>query len=641
MKRALPIFVLAASWTGYLAAQTGNKTAVLNSKHDFRATSGATIRSVSGQDACLFCHTPHQGDPGTYLWNQQTSTTQFPVYSSSTLQAGVTPIQPQDVSKLCLSCHDGTIALGDTLNDGLIPFVQGTGYTLPSGSPSNLAGSKGFTDDHPFAFSPVVGAEIVNPAAGDPVQLDRGGRLQCTACHEPHQQNIDATAGKFLVKNNDSSAICLTCHVKAGWANSSHRLPQDPTDDLRYTAQQGAHTGYTGVSHNGCESCHRPHSPQQAQRLIKLPEENTCHQCHDGSVAQTTRNIKSEFQGKLYRHPADITPSVHDAAESPTYASAPLPETSSGAARHAECPDCHNSHYANSATAQPPLLSGPLQGARGHSIAGTFLPQAANEFEICFKCHADSANKPQYSDTSTVGVGFGRNPQRQFDQGNPNRYNTRIEFGFSVSYHPVTQPRNLSTGSGGDVPSLRGQPITQGGAPLGTRTLSAASYIYCTDCHNNDTGRNLGQLSGPTGSHGSNLPHLLERANQLESSPASPGSSGSGVSYSLTNYALCDKCHDVSGSILQDRSFKEHSKHVRGENAACSTCHDPHASSAPMLINFDNSIVGASSGGRLEYQRTGFRQGKCYLRCHGEDHNPKTYDSGGDGAHPAIGLRRK
>lgn len=74
-----------------------------------------------------------------------------------------------------------------------------------------------------------------------------------------------------------------------------------------------------------------------------------------------------------------------------------------------------------------------------------------------------------------------------------------------------------------------------------------------------------------------------------------------------------------------NQSFKEHEEHIREASAACSTCHDPHASQAPMLINFDRSIVGPSSSGRLEYHRTGFRTGECYLTCHGQDHNPKSY----------------
>jgi predicted CXXCH cytochrome family protein len=623
--KCLPDVLFLLGLTGLpLAAQMPGKTEILNSKHDFRASASATIRSTAGQDACVFCHTPHNADPGAPLWNHRLPMGQFPVYQSSTMKANVSPMSAQDSSKLCLICHDGTIALGDTVNDGLIPFLQGGNYTLPASSPSNLAGgNRGFSDDHPFAFALALGTEIRTPAGGDPVRLDQNGRLQCVSCHQPHREDIDPTVRKFLVKANDASAICLSCHVKVGWANSAHRLPPDPAEDLRYTQQQGAHTGYIGVSRNACESCHRPHSPQIAQRLVKFPEENTCYQCHDGSVANP--NIKSEFPAKRYIHPVSITPSVHDAAESPTSPISPLPETNSGTPRHTECVDCHNPHYSNTASAQPPSVNGALAGTSGISVADTFLPQSASEYEICFKCHADSANKPQLFDMTTVGIGYGRNPQRQFDAGNPNRFNTRLEFEFSLSHHPVTRAQNLSTGPGGDVPSLRIQPVSPGGAPLPGRTLSATSLIYCTDCHNSDTGRNLTGFAGPRGPHGSNIPHLLERTNGLEVPPAVAGGSSPGVSYSPADYALCDKCHDVTGSILHDQSFKEHSKHIRGENAACSTCHDPHASSAPMLINFDRSIVGPSGTGRLEYQRTGFRHGACYLRCHGEDHNPERY----------------
>ena len=616
----IALLLLAAGVAGLVRAQTGSKSAIINTKHDFRTTSTAQIRSAAGQDACIFCHTPHNASPGTYLWNHKLSTRDFPVYSSTTMQSTVTPIQPQDVSKLCLSCHDGTIALGDTVNNGSMDFVQGANYTLPASSASNLAGDQTFANDHPFGFAPHISAEIVNPPAMDPVHLDKSGKVQCTSCHDPHREDTDPTTRKFLVKSNQGSALCLTCHQKMGWNGSVHQMPPDVLEDSRYTQVQGAHTGYIGVRNNGCESCHRPHAPQVGPRLMKQAEENVCFQCHDGSV--TNLNIKAEFTGKTYTHPVLTTPSVHDAAENPNSALNPLPETSIGQARHAECADCHNPHQATTATALPPAVSGALVGVKGQSSGNSFLPQAANQYEVCFKCHADSGNKPQSRDIGTAGIGYGRNPQRQFNVGNPNAFNTRVEFTQSISSHPVTQARNLSLA---EVPSLRTNMITPGGAPISGRVLGPGSQIYCSDCHNNDSGRNLGTSAiAPSGPHASNQPHLLERANAMEPAPATPGS-GSGISYSLANYALCDKCHDVANSVMADRSFGRHSMHVQGENTACSTCHDAHASSAPMLVNFDRSIVAPNSRGVLSFTRTGIGHGTCSLRCHGQDHNNESY----------------
>lgn len=625
MRRAatLGCLVLAGALVVRLLAQgpLNTKVGIINSKHDFRARSTAAIRSVSGQDACVFCHTPHNAaDSSSYLWNHTLSMRDHPTYSSSTLQSTVIPISSRDVSKLCLSCHDGSIAAGETVNDGTIPFLQGASYTLPASSSSNIAGDQTFSSDHPFGFAPQMGRELQSPPSHDAVKLDGNGKIQCTSCHDPHNENIDTTIGKFLVKANASSELCLSCHQKAGWANSAHRMPPDIGEDAKYTSNQGAHTGYIGIGKNGCESCHRPHAAQEPARLVKFVEENTCFQCHDGSVAN--RNIESEFLSKTYKHPVLITPSVHDASESPNSGAHTLPETAAGAPRHSECSDCHNPHYANNTAAQPPLVSGALLGVKGQSAANAYLPVASNQYEICFKCHGDSANQPQALDQGTVGIGYGRNPQRNFLVG-LNAVNVRLQFTESSSFHPVTRVSNVSQA---EVPSLRPTIITPGGSPVATRPLSSASVIYCTDCHNNDSGRNLDDSSsGPSGPHGSNIPHLLEREYVLETPPAQPGLRTSGAIYATRNYALCDKCHDVSNSVLQDRSFPTHQEHVRAQGAACSTCHDPHGSTGPMLVNFDRSLVSPSSNGRLQYSRLGPGHGSCSLTCHGKDHNAQTY----------------
>ncbi len=609
------------------------KSSLLNTRHDFSVHSFSDTRAVTEEQVCVFCHTPHNATPNVPLWNRSATVASAQTYSSSTLQSTVTQPTSADVSKLCLSCHDGTVALGDTVNNGLIPFLQGTNYKLPSASTANLNNATGFSDDHPFAFVPLTGTEIRVPPPGDAVKLDSNGKVQCVSCHQPHVPNNDPTVGKFLVKANLRSAICVTCHARTGWDAASHRQPASSVDDGRYGALQGAHTGYTGVSNNGCESCHRPHSPAVGQRLLKFVEENTCFQCHNGAVADSNRNIQSELQTKVYRHPVLTTPSVHDTAEGPTNPTFRLPETAAGSPRHAECADCHNPHAANSQTATPPAASGLQRYVKGITSVGAAIDNVTNQYEVCLKCHGDSANKPQSVDTGNFGVGFGRNPRRLTDQSNPNAFNVRIEFTSTVAWHPVVNPRGLTTDTNGVVPSLRSAPIDANGSPISGRTLSATSLIYCTDCHNNSSGRNLGSATGPVGPHGSNVIHILERNYTYNTPPATPGGTIGQVSYSTNTYALCNKCHDIDGSILQNRSFKEHDKHVRGVGASCSVCHDGHginggnALNNAHLINFDLSIVGPDPNtGLLKYESTGFRSGRCYLQCHGKQHSPENYN---------------
>jgi hypothetical protein len=74
-------------------------------------------------------------------------------------------------------------------------------------------------------------------------------------------------------------------------------------------------------------------------------------------------------------------------------------------------------------------------------------------------------------------------------------------------------------------------------------------------------------------------------------------------------------------------------------NAPCNTCHDPHGISITQgnstnnskLINFNTSVVSPNSAGLLRYESTGTFSGRCYLSCHGMNHNPCTYPGGGMG----------
>ena len=565
MRRQLLALILAAI-LALLALPVG--AGLATSKHNLSVSGPGSVKASSEAQICIFCHAPHNASPIAPLWNRSNPGTTYTPYSSSTSVAR--PGQPTGASLYCLSCHDGTIALGDVLSRTTRIGMAGGVTNMPAGN-GNLGTD--LSDDHPISFaynSLLAGAHnggLANPATlTGKVRLDGSGQLQCTTCHDPH----DDSNGKFLVMSNQASALCQVCHLKNYWSSSDHRLSGKSWNGAG--SNPWPHTSGATVAANACENCHRSHSAGGKQGLLNsAAEENNCYPCHNGNVA--AKNIQAEFTGKASIHPLASTTGVHDAAEPALIQS-----------RHVECVDCHNPHAAK-ASGGP--LPGSLAGVLGISSNGTEVKPATDEYQICFRCHTDSPNQPAPRTT------------RQIAQGN-----TRLEFATTnPSFHPVLGP-----GRNTNVPSLI--------APW-----TSASTMTCGDCHNNNTGPGAGG-TGPKGPHGSNYPTLLER--QYLKADRTPESAA--------NYALCYKCHNRT-SILGDRSFKEHSKHITGERTPCNACHDPHGISSTQgnaannskLINFDTTISKPSSSGQLKFVSNGTNKGSCYLTCHGKNHNPLSY----------------
>ncbi|MBI5085051.1 MAG: hypothetical protein HZB13_10705 [Acidobacteria bacterium] len=598
-----------------------SKAEVITSKHNLSASGPGPVTSTN-TNVCIFCHAPHNVYPDVKpLWNHTVSAATYNTYVSTTYGGGVqTPTA--GVSKNCLSCHDGTIALGSTVAKGLIA----TTGSLSAGA--NLGTD--LTNDHPLGFQAVDDGQLATtlfqatPASKDPTVKLPSGRTECTTCHDPHKQNIDTVQQDFLVRSNSSGAICLACHEPArvqpnwlnGWATSAHATATNtaPTNNPTQFALYGT------VAANACGNCHREHgtAPAAAARLVRGAEEATCTPCHfAANLSPALTNLTTEFT-KLSVHPATTVSGAHDAAESVT----PLNGT-----RHSECPDCHNPHAsrATGGATAPPGVQAPLLNVSGFDGAGVLRP-ALNEYQVCFKCHSTSTNKPQGPAYTNGGY---RTIIRQ-----SNNYNESARFNTSPSYHNVTKVRSAVT-----VPSLRGNMLTLSGAAT-TRTMGAGTYLYCTDCHSNNQNRNFGG-TGPNGPHGSTYPHLLERRFEME--PLGGGGVPGTMTFGVTGtYAMCDKCHLVGTSTSQSSNptnsilrsantttFRYHFLHVVSQRTSCTTCHDPHGAANGTvnnnwLINFDTSIV-TPSGGILRWESTGTRTGRCYLTCHNQNHNPYNY----------------
>lgn len=530
-------FVFIACLAPVSMAQYGS---IVDSKHNLSASGPGSIRATAEQEVCIFCHTPHQARAVQPLWNRNVPVNSYRVYSSTTLDAK--PGQPTGTSKLCLSCHDGTVAVGSVLSRNMTIGMAGGATVIPPGAKGHIGTD--LSDDHPISFPYDTQLAAKDGRLKDPgtlptnLRLDASKNMQCSTCHDAH----DNSNGHFLVMKNEQSQLCNSCHTIQ-------------TTNI--------------ATHTTCISCHQNHSAPSGPELLaaKTPSE-TCTSCHNSSNTKAA-DIASDL----------VKVSVHD-TKAPVNAADAIPNQSS-------CNSCHDPHTMTTAASvvSAPTIRGTLGKVPGVNAAGTDIPVSQNEYEVCFKCHADRQPKDLIPKVT-----------RKIAQAN-----TRLEFDPSaISFHPIE-----IAGRNKDVPSLRNVNYT------------TSSLIYCTDCHSSDSGKAAGG-TGPSGPHGSQYKPLLAlRYDTIDR-----------TSESEAAYALCYKCHDRN-SILNDESFKYHKKHVVDQQTPCSVCHDPHGIPSAQgnlannthLINFDTKIVTPDPQGRLQFNDTGRYSGNCNLVCHNKLHN--------------------
>jgi len=590
--------------------------------HNLTVASGSPV-TVQGSLGCTFCHAPHSGLGGvTPLWNQTLSQQTYTPYTSTTYkQKGSTQPILGKSSSLCLSYHDGTVAIGQTAVYGKIPVTGSMNNQDVFGT--NLSGSHPFSLVLPMKDSPdLVATLATRGVTADPTKAVKlvAGNVECTSCHNPHAQAIDPIAQNFLVRDSSSGQLCLACHdpnrvingqvnLLSGWTGSIHAVA---TNQVASSAHVGS---YLTVAVNACTSCHMEHSASGPARLLRSAtpaapgvdaSTQDCLTCHYGgtNISPAAPNVYAEFSKISHLLPAGTN--GHDAAET-----AVLNNN-----RHATCVDCHSAHASNqlSLFTAPPAIRPPQAGVVGVSaIDGvTALTPAVNQYENCFRCHGTSVGKQ-------VLLKYGYLPARLVFTADA--LNLVPQFSLnSTSSHPVVHDRNSPL----PQPSLLVNMLNLNGTPsarlVGTR-------IFCTDCHNSDDNREFGG-TGPNGPHGSTYAHILERNYQF-SQAAAPGGTVTNT-YPTPDlspqgpYALCAKCHDLN-NILSNASWSQHNLHVSTGGFSCSVCHTAHGVGAvsagisgERLINFDINVVGSNQGMTISYNRA---TNTCTLVCHNAVHN--------------------
>jgi predicted CXXCH cytochrome family protein len=443
--------VIAALLTGAIPAWAQTGTTVEASKHNLSASGPGPVKTSARVESCQFCHTPHAASPAAPLWNRTDPGSYYQTYESSTLKATVG--QPTGASRLCLSCHDGTIALSQTYNSRNAP---GGGAIFISASDRGYLGTD-LSDDHPISFPYDSGLAARKGQLHDPstvsltLPLEHGRNMQCTTCHDPHDDQF----GKFLRMDNRGSQMCMSCHDLTDWPASAHANSGSSLNGAR--RDRWSNLRVSTVRDAGCESCHSPHNAGGRHRLLRFEaEESNCLNCHDGTVART--DLARDLL-KLSTHPVDRTTGVHDPTEDPNSMRA-----------HVECADCHNPHRTSATgTARAPFIKPSMKGASGMNSTGTLIAAAEYEYEVCYKCHS----RRNFA-TPVVDRVLGTN-------------NIADEFSTScASFHPIE-----TTGRNNFVPSL-------------VNTLTPATILYCTSCHGSD------DPNGAKGPHGSaNKPLLI------------------------------------------------------------------------------------------------------------------------------------
>ncbi len=246
--------------------EAGNLGTDQNNRHNFAAGTPG-VRAVSEGRICIFCHTPHTSfsnaallDPP--LWNHKmSSVVSYDVKTSGDTITNATignftllstpPDMPDGASKLCLSCHDGTISIGAVYSRSVDIAMENTCFD-PSGA--EVAGlSEGVLTSACYAY---IGTDLRNKHV---VSIPMNQAL------------IDASFA-----NCTSQGGTATTHVKYPWQSAGSDLAQPDTVLLRPVGADKTFDGNTGVTYpttgmpadkykSGyyygvqCSTCHDPH----------------------------------------------------------------------------------------------------------------------------------------------------------------------------------------------------------------------------------------------------------------------------------------------------------------------------------------------------------------------------------------------
>lgn len=230
----------------FMPAMTVSYAGIASTKHNLSTSGQGTVKAESEERICVFCHTPHNamtdlGGVGVPLWNHTLSSATYQLFSSATLLSPSSPtIQPDGSSRLCLSCHDGTVAVASVINIGssrgaitmsgtsehgeLLPGPNRYGTDLSGEHPISIELNDSLkADKETQCIQGLVIYKVCNPPASSKIPLKKtnnryggvtsGIGVQCSTCHDPHEDPVPGvTQFLRLGDKNDFDVLCSECH---------------------------------------------------------------------------------------------------------------------------------------------------------------------------------------------------------------------------------------------------------------------------------------------------------------------------------------------------------------------------------------------------------------------------------------------
>jgi hypothetical protein len=532
-------------------AEAGRLADVRNTKHNLSSSSSSETRAsgaaatlpdgttavVNTSEICVYCHTPHvasaqdaQGGLLVPLWNRRVGKTAagadvaYTRYSSSSLDAGALS-NPEGSSKLCLSCHDGLIALG---NVGVISG-QGRSLSGPAGANTGVV--------VPFQTVSPSGSTVATTTMPDGVAANTGftRRLGTDLSNDhpisvAYTQALAVSDGEMRVgtpdPNGSGTVVIPGSNLSAGgngWTRQSYdvavgrRASGSKALLPLETATATSASNSLGAGTVQCGTCHDPHIREDAAGAgnIKFlrgsrfqrrnqPGDTTydaaddimCLACHDkaGAVWFNSAHANASDADEVYKRDTSGNAGTYNAA-----GQRDLPTSSDTLVWQLACLNCHDTHTVPGARRL--LREGIAGAATVTSVAGKGLyrtkigPAAPAIEETCFQCHRSRADADNALDMPTATGQTVPDIKTDFDApATANRATYPL-----ASAMPIRASEQCGGGEKHSIgdPGTPGTPMARAGkdfvesrSALGNAVgaqncdTTSSRHAECTDCHN-------------------------------------------------------------------------------------------------------------------------------------------------------------